>query len=275
MKCDECQNSLISYLEGDLKSKERADMDEHISSCAQCDKEFREISKLYDSLGRLPKPSAAMKQRFDATLEAYKVGQSDRHAFAAREQKEGPVNVFCRIWRNGYAQAASIAIAFLFGIAAGGWESETGADDRIDSIEAELSSLKEFTAFSLLSQNSASERLRGLEWLGNMDTEDTKVINALYDRLSYDPNINVRQAALDALDRYARNKQVRTNLIALLEEPNSPMIRAELIRLLVRWAERDSLPVLERIAANGEEDESIRELAQWSVGILEGKQNEI
>ncbi|EDY81883.1 hypothetical protein VDG1235_1503 [Verrucomicrobiia bacterium DG1235] len=60
----------------------------------------------------------------------------------------------------------------------------------------------------------------------------------------------------------------------LLESPNSPLIRAELIKLFVRHMDKESIPALDRISQNPEEDQTIRELAEWSVEKLKGNNNE-
>ncbi len=268
MKCQECSDQLLAYLEGELTMDERNRIDHHLSQCDNCRVIRDEISNACQSLDKLPKPSETMAKRFSAALSAYKSGQLEGIRLLEGEQRK-------RTWiesiaRNGYAQAAVIIFAFLIGILVSqSISTQETNGNRFDVIETELASLKEFTALSLLTQTSAVERLRGLEWLSELNLESEQVLEALYDKLNNDPNINVRFAALETLDAYAEKEEVRRKLVQLLETPNLPMIRAELIKLLVRHAEKDSVPTLIQISQDANEDETIRELATWSSQVLQ------
>ncbi len=273
MKCLECSDQLLAYLEGELSVDERQRIDDHLSQCDSCRSLLDEISKTCQSLDELPKPSETMTKRFSAALSAYKSGQTEGIRLLQDERRKK--SWVWSVTRNGYAQAAIIVFAFLIGILVNESTSikETNGN-RFDVIETELASLKEFTALSLLTQTSAVERLRGLEWLSELNIESEQVLEALYDKLNNDPNINVRFAALETLDTYAEKEEVRRKLVQLLETPNLPMIRAELIKLLVRHAEKDSLPILIQISQDANEDETIRELATWSSQVLQKMKND-
>lgn len=266
MNCQECSESLLEYLEGDLAKEKSEQITKHLATCTSCSEEHADIAAVWDIAGSAPKPSASMRDTFAANLAAHK--------------KEGEdviiqPSTLARVWSHGYAQAAAITVAFLVGvIVTRSVPSGDRSDNRIETIEAELISLRQFTALSLLNQSSAAERLRGLEWIADSGIENTQTLNTLYDKLQYDPNINVRFAALGTLDVHADKSNVRGRLVELLESPNSPLIRAELIKLLVRHANLDSLPTLNRISQDSDENPTIRELARWSVETLEGRQDD-
>lgn len=266
MNCQECSESLLEYLEGDLAEEKSEQVNNHLATCTTCSEEHADIAAVWNIAGSVPKPSASMRDTFASNLAAYK------------EEAEDVIvrpSAFARVWSHGYAQAAAIAVAFLVGvIITRSVPSGGGNDNRIETIEAELASLREFTALSLLNQSSAAERLRGLEWIADSGIENAQTLNTLYDKLQYDPNINVRFAALGTLDVHADKSNVRGRLVELLESPNSPLIRAELIKLLVKHADLDSLPTLNRISQDSDENVTIRELARWSVETLKGRQND-
>ena len=58
-------------------------------------------------------------------------------------------------------------------------------------------------ALSLLQQQSASDRLRGVSYSYQMDKGDVQIREALLETLNSDSSVDVRLAAVDALRRMA------------------------------------------------------------------------
>jgi hypothetical protein len=69
--------------------------------------------------------------------------------------------------------------------------------------------LREMVSLSLMQQQSASDRLKGVSWTGQLDRPSGEVVAALLDALMHDPNVNVRLATIDALERFASREDVR------------------------------------------------------------------
>ena len=59
--------------------------------------------------------------------------------------------------------------------------------------------MRQMVALSLMQEQSASERLRGVSWAMPRAVDDTEVLSALLTTVNQDPNVNVRLAAVDAL----------------------------------------------------------------------------
>ena len=265
MKCDDCSDAILDLIEGELSEREAKAVREHLHHCSACQQTYDELAATWNKLGELPKPSPDLAQRFAQKLEDY--ATTEHHETTARPRE---IAWFPSFARTALAYVASIALAFL----AGSYLSRTSSNERLASIETELSRLKEVTALSLLAQSSPAERMRGAELLGQIGSESPKSLETLYHKVSYDPSINVRYAALETLDDYAIRPDVREKLIQLLSQSDSPLIRAELIKLLVKHNERASLPMLKRISEDEEENETVRKLAKWSVEKLETQANE-
>ena len=76
--------------------------------------------------------------------------------------------------------------------------------DELVAMRGELRDLREMVTLSLMQQQSASDRLKGVSWSGQIDCPGSEVVAALLDALMHDPNVNVRLATIDALERFAR-----------------------------------------------------------------------
>jgi hypothetical protein len=102
-----------------------------------------------------------------------------------------------------------------------------------DELREEVRHTRQLVALSLLQQQSASERLKGVDWSNRMTRPDPQVLSALLHTVNYDQNVNVRLAALDALHQSANNEMVRRGLVESLDRQTSPLVQIALIDLLV------------------------------------------
>ena len=126
----------------------------------------------------------------------------------------------------------------------------------------EVHHMRQLVALSLLQQQSASERLRGVSWSSRMASPDGEVISALLDALNYDPNTNVRLAAVDALSNFSEQAAVRQGLIRALSRPNSPLVQIALIDLMVQIKERQSAAALRQLAQDVTIHQLVRQRAE-------------
>ena len=133
------------------------------------------------------------------------------------------------------AAAASVLVALLGGALAAGWWLGGGgrSGDDLDSLRAEVRSLHEMVALSLLEQPKATDRLRGVDFGARLDRPDRPVVTALVDTVARDPNVNVRLAAIDALAPVASEPSVRDALIRALPQQDAPMVQIALADLLL------------------------------------------
>ena len=81
--------------------------------------------------------------------------------------------------------------------------AETGSLSEIAAMRNEMRELREMVSLSLMQQQSASERLKGVSWTSQIDQPGGELVLALLDALMHDPNVNVRLATIDALERFA------------------------------------------------------------------------
>jgi len=116
-------------------------------------------------------------------------------------------------------------------------------------------------ALSLLQDQSAGSRMRGVTYSVQMAQPDSQVEQALLYAVNHDPNVNVRLSAVDALEKYAADPQIRRALVDAVPLQDSPLVQVALIDLLVQLDDKDSAPALRKLAQDGQADEMVRQRA--------------
>ena len=132
-------------------------------------------------------------------------------------------------------------------------------------MRTEMHDLREMVSLSLMQQQSAAERLKGVSWTGQLDRPSSEVVSALLDALMHDPNVNVRLATIDALERFASQDEVRRGTIQAVRQQPSPLVQVALIDFMVKTHERESLPVLRQLAMDPQANDAVRARAAWGL----------
>jgi HEAT repeat protein len=128
--------------------------------------------------------------------------------------------------------------------------------------------MRQMVSLSLMQQQSASDRLKGVTWSSRLEEPGREVVSALLDTLLHDPNVNVRLAAIDALARFADEQRVRQGAIDALQTTSSPMVQVALIDFVVGVREQNSVETLKRMAADPGLNETVRARASQGLDRL-------
>ena len=243
-----------------LGGGEGRDFAEHLATCASCRNEVSRIGTLWQSLDLLPleEPSGKVRDRFYEMLGAYRQGMASaepRRAFH---------------WWQMAAAAALIAVGIAFGyVVRGNGPLFGGAPAEVSQLREEVASMRQLVALSLMQQQSASERLRGVSWAYQAEPSDGQVLGALVSAINHDTNVNVRLAAVDALRRFAASPETRRAVVDALPAQTTPLVQVALIDLLVDFKERNAAGVLQKMAANRDVNDGVRQQAQWALEKLQ------
>jgi HEAT repeat protein len=132
-------------------------------------------------------------------------------------------------------------------------------------MRSEMHDLREMVSLSLMQQQSASERIKGVTWTGQLDRPSGEVVSALLDALMHDANVNVRLATIDALERFASRDDVRRGTIQAVQSQPSPLVQIALIDFMVKTNERESAATLRRIAMDPQANDAVRARAAWGL----------
>jgi hypothetical protein len=228
-------------------------------------KEADGLDATWRMLGAIDAPapdSDRMRARLDAVLDAveHAAPPAPRRWLGRRDLAAG-----------GYAtQGLAAAAVLVVGIAIGRFvvpDTTRPADSssEIAAMRSEMRELREMVSLSLMQQQSASDRLKGVTWTGQLDRPSGEVISALVDALMHDPNVNVRLATIDALERFASREDVRRATIEAVGRQMSPLVQIALIDFLVKANERQSAPTLRRLAQDPQVNDAVRSRAAWGL----------
>jgi hypothetical protein len=252
MRCEEIHAQLSDHLAGTLPPDESGAVAEHLRTCPACAAEADGLDDTWQMLGTVPaeRPdSPAMRTRFDAALDGYRHGL---HVESAQP------NRYARIRTYGLTFAAAAAVLVL-GVGIGRQTAPPPAvDPQLALLRDELRDMRQMVTLSLLQQQSASERLRGVSFTSQIDQPGSEVSAALLETLMHDSNVNVRLATIDALKRFAARVDVRRGVIDALPRQTSPIVQIALIDFVVEASGRDAADTLRRLSADPMLDKAVR-----------------
>ena len=259
MECKELETHLPDHLAGTLPPEVAEQVAAHLRTCAACAVDADGLQDTWHTLGslRAERPdSAAMRARFDATLAGY--------ASAITPGQAGPSVLRLRPVR--YAAWASAAAAILvLGVAVGRQTASTpapAADPQIAELRDEVRVMREMVTLSLLQQQSASERLKGVSFTRMMDRPGGEITEALLDALMHDPSDSVRLRTVDVLKRFADQDGVRRATADALTRQSSPLVQAALIDFVVETNNRQATGALRQLSADPTVNQAVRAHAE-------------
>jgi hypothetical protein len=249
MTCEQARVQMLGEAEG-------KDFAEHLASCESCRNEVSRIGTLWQSLDLLPleEPGGEVRERFYEMLGAYRQGLASA----------GPRNRFQ--WWQMAAAAALLAVGLGIGLVVRG-SGQPPAE--VSQLREEVASMRQLVALSLMQQQSASDRLRGVSWSYQVEPSDEEVMNALVTTVNHDPNVNVRLAAVDALRPFtgspATHLMARNAVIQALPKQTTPIVQVALIDFLAELKERKAAPELQRLVSDPDIDSGVRKRAEWAL----------
>jgi hypothetical protein len=261
MTCGHAKELMASAWLGEMTPDE-ADTTEmpafrqHLESCAECSVEMAELGGLWERLGDMPapEPGRALDVRWKATLES----------LGLLQQPVSRTRLFANFWPRSPVLQAAVAVAcLLIGLVAG--TNIPRQNKEIAKLHEEIASTRELVALSLLQQRSATERLRGVNYTGTIQTMQPEVVSALIDAIARDSSVNVRLAAVDALSKASGNAGVLQTLTQSLPGQDSPMVQAALIDYLVDARDRQAIGTLRQLEAQPDLNPVVLERARFAV----------
>jgi HEAT repeat protein len=136
------------------------------------------------------------------------------------------------------------------------------SDDRsILALRQEVAAMREVVTMSLLQQQSAAERLEGVALTSRLERPGAEIVSALLETLMHDPNVNVRLASIDALQRFADQDIVRRGALDTLPRQTSPLVQVALIDFVLETNGLESAAILRRLSEDATLAEPVRRRA--------------
>lgn len=252
MKCTEIENQFSEYLEGTLSEVANSEIEHHLKTCVTCKKELAELQSFLTILenDKMETPSANLKLNFDKMLA--KEIQGNQQKVIQLENKTD--------WKLFLRIAASIVIvlsAFLLGK----YQSNTlDSSSNNDTNTAQI--------LALLEDNSASKRILAVTNAEEFTNKDTKIIEALINRLFFDKNTNVRLAAAEALSKFSEENIVRDAFIKSLETDNNASVQIEVIQILSKIQEKRAIQPMQELLKKEETPQFVKQQLQLNLSTL-------
>jgi hypothetical protein len=272
MNCERVREQIPEVLAGRLEGAARERLIEHLDTCAACRAQVAELGAVWRGMEGMaqPEPSPAMKSRFLETLHAYEEGFQEAQR---RLTYTAPKRSW--FWQPAW-QVAFAAVVLTAGLAGGRYLMPHGAapsgNPEIAQLRGQVETLRQMVALSLLQDQSASSRLRGVTYSYQMTQPDRDVAQALLHAVSHDTNVNVRLSAVDALAKFAADPEVRRALADSLAVQDSPLVQIALIDLLVQLHAREGVPVIVKLSQDKDANEAVRQRAVSALEKLGGVQ---
>jgi hypothetical protein len=270
MDCKEIQAIMIDYLDRAIGAEGAAAMRVHLLGCEQCRKEVEEMRELLlamaDQESRQPGPG--LRENFQVMLQSElnleTTGDLLRRGRDGKEERVGP--------GRGIGWVVAAACILLFG---GIWIGEMVGSrkasivpEQLGAMQKEIKEMKEAMMFSLIDDESASQRIKAVSYAEEMSNPDQRVIQALVGTLNHDKNVNVRLAALYSLATFADNRSVRDSLVSSLPKQTEPLIQVMLITLLAERKDNRAIAPIRDIISNRNTLPAVKDAAQKSLKTL-------
>jgi hypothetical protein len=261
MQCTDLGPEMLEYLAGTLSDDRLAEIRAHLVQCEACRDEVDATSELWNELGAAPAPrpeSARMRARFDAALQGYIDGQTESRVLTAAAFRRSA-------WQwQPLVQFAAAAALLLIGIGFGHFlpASEPQPNPDIALLREELRDTRQMVTLSLLQQQSASERLKGVTTSSQLEQPSTEVVSALLETLRRDPNMNVRLASVDALRRFSGRDAVRKSVVEALPQQDSPLVQIAMVDFILEASGPETRKVLQQLVEDMMLNQAVRSRAE-------------
>lgn len=278
MNCTRVSELFLDYQDGTLPPADAAQIRAHLASCPTCQREWSALQEITRKLDLLPaeEPSPRLRENFYAMLETHQRDADAPSPFALA--KSGLDRLFEAILPSRPTLQFAFSLALLaVGVFVGtrAFEKPAAPAATDDSAKRELAALRaqvddmgKIVAASLLQQKSTSERLQTVLATLDLKSPDRKVLTDLVGALAFDPSVNVRLSAVEALAPHVQQDVVRAGLLAALPRENAPLVQVAMIELLTSARERDAAPLFDRLARDEAADKHVRDAARRALATL-------
>jgi anti-sigma factor RsiW len=261
MNCSDVLNNLDDYFSGKLAADQKNAMDEHFAGCEKCRLNLEHSERAEGILSNIPfdEPDVKVRDEFLEYIESEKM-----KTIHIRPEHS---SIF---WRRVIPISAAASVAFfILGYIGGSiFSKPTIQEEQFAALQDEVRETKNMMILSMLKQSSASKRIMAVNYSEELDRLEPELIDALFVSLNEDKSENVRLAALEALSRYVGVTDIRQELVKSFEQQTDPIIQISMINMMVNLNEKASVPVFEKLIADENTYESVKNQARQGLKLL-------
>jgi hypothetical protein len=277
MNCSRVQESFIDYQDGTLPADEAAALRAHLASCPTCQREWSALQEITRKLDALPaeEPSPRLRENFYAMLDTHQRAADAPSPFALARGRID--RFFAALLPDQPALQFALAVVLLCGGLLAGRHylapppdrsAENSAKAELAALKAQVDSMGQLVTYSLLQQRSTSDRLQTVLAKMDLKSPDRKVLTDLVGALAFDPSINVRLTAVEALAQHSDDPLVRAGVLSALPRERAPLVQVAMIELLANARDPNAQPVLEKLTRDEALDRNVRDAARRALALL-------
>lgn len=269
MKCEEVQTWLIDYLDNTIEEELKSRIEEHLETCEKCLDESRDLQLLLQTVEntKIEEPDESLRENFHSMLKSEKeklqAKEVHRKVSMHFHETNDKKHFFMRI-------AAGIALLVAGGLL--GYFINSGKQGQqsaqLTDLKKEVKEMKEMVMFSMLKEESASQRIMAVNYAEEIPNPNQNVIDALITTLNGDKNVNVRLAAAYSLAKFSDSQKVRDSLVSSLQQQKEPLVQIVLMNILTEKKEAKAVKPMQELLKRKETIKDVKEIAKKSIDVL-------
>lgn len=274
MNCQRIQDSFIDYQSGILPAHESTAISAHLKTCLNCQREWAGLQQTLLALDKLPEPepSPRLTANFQIWLDEARAEIAAPSPFTLARSRLDSFFAALLPSRPALQFALTVAV-LLIGVVAGTrllpesaptiiTQNDPATQKEIAELRAQMESMNRVVSTHLLSQ-PASNRLKSvMAARGDTDGATDQDLAKLLNTLAFDPSVNVRLAALEALYAHVDLAPVRTGVINALSREPSPLVQVAMIDFVVASRDAGAAAALNLLHRNPAIDTVVRDAAR-------------
>jgi anti-sigma factor RsiW len=273
MNCQRVRESFLDYEDGRLSPAETDAVRDHLATCLECQREFAGLQEISLKLDLLPpvEPSPRLRSQFYAMLDAHRRAADAPSPFVLMRSRLD--RIFSALMPARPAlQFALVCFMLAAGLFLGARFSRESADpttaNTIARLQNKVDSMVPLLTYSVLQQQSTTERLKTVLSTLDLKQSDQQIVNGLLTALAFDPSVNVRLSALEALYPHADQPAVRSAVTASLPREPSPLVQVTMIDFLAASRDPSAFSTIESVSRSETYDQAVREAARRALAQL-------
>jgi hypothetical protein len=270
MNCETCRERMAELADGKLEPKAAASLRAHMEGCPECARELETLVRTLEALDSVPAdaPSHRLRASVMGQIETEKLTLKNEAEWAASLRAAGapaparrspwmPIALVLQL----LGACALVVVGFAMG--------ERTADQRqLADLRARVDTMGQIVEQSVLQNRTAGDRLETVMTAAEVRKPDERVIDGLINSMAFDPSVNVRLNALNALYTHSSQEVVRAGVAACLPRETNPLVQVSMIDFLVASKAREASPELQKLAGDEHADTDVRESARRAVELL-------
>jgi len=263
MTCEDVQSLWADYLDHELSDISRYSFDLHLKSCEKCAKELQQLQFLVDQMAdeKQTVPGEDLKKKFDAMLQSELNLQSAQNIL----EKDVKSKILSFNFASPIRKIAAACIILFAGILIGvliKYPATNTSTEQLSDMKKDIKDMKETLMFTLLKDESASQRIKAVSYAEEMPNPNQQIIHALINTLNEDKNVNVRLAALYSVNKFSGDGAVRDSLVQSLSKQTEPIIQIVLINMLMEKNETRAIQPIRDIISRANTMNEVKEIGK-------------